>query len=99
MVGFLLRGIKELFPRLFRAGSQCLPLIERLRANLSGVVHPHQARGMFALASAERGLIVTDRRGGSRCRVGERCRFACQLPKPLVDSTQKAIDARKGASR
>ena len=99
MIRLFLRGTEQLFSRPLRPGSQCLSLIERLSAHLSGVVHPHQARSMLALASAERGLIVADRRGGSRCRVGERYRFACQLPKPLVDSTQKAIDARQGASR
>ena len=72
MIRFLLRGIEELLARLVRAGSQCLPLIERLRANLSGVVHPHQARSMLALADAQRGLVVANRRGGSRCYFGVR---------------------------
>jgi hypothetical protein len=50
MVCFLLRGTEELLSRLIRAGSQCLSLIEGLRADLSSVIHPHQARGMLALA-------------------------------------------------
>jgi hypothetical protein len=72
MIRFLLRGIEELLARLVRASSQCLPLIEGLRADLSGVVDPHQARGMFALASAERGLVVANRWGGPRRCFGER---------------------------
>jgi hypothetical protein len=71
MVCFLLRGTEELLSRLIRAGSQCLSLIEGLRADLSGVVHPHQARGMLALAWAQRRLIVTDRRGRSRRSLGQ----------------------------
>jgi hypothetical protein len=99
MVCFLLRGAEELLSRLLRAGSQCLSLIEGLCADLSGVVHPHQARGMLALAWAQCRLIVADRRGGSRCCFGERYGFARQLTKPLVDATQKAVDAAKGSSR
>ena len=71
MVCFLLRGTEKLLARLIRAGGQCLSLIQGLRADLSCVVHPHQARSMLTLLCAQRRLFVADCRRGPRCGLGQ----------------------------
>ena len=40
----LVRGLFHFLPNPGQAGRESLPLIQRLGAHLSGVIHPHQAR-------------------------------------------------------
>ena len=53
----LARRLLQLPARLRIARGKCLPLIQRLRANLAHMVHPHQPRRMRPVLLAQRRLF------------------------------------------
>ncbi len=62
LVGGMLHGLAY----LRQLGGQRLALIERLGADLAGVVDAHQAGDMAGLVVAQRRLVLQDRRRGAR---------------------------------
>ena len=54
MIGLLPAGCQEHFAHPGVTGGQCLAVIEPLCGDLAGVVHPHQRRGLAALALPQR---------------------------------------------
>ena len=50
MIDFFCGGLLHLLAHVGELGGQGLALVQRLGADFAGVVDPHQARHMFALA-------------------------------------------------
>ena len=64
MISFFLCCAQQVLPRVVGACYQSLPLIERLGADLAGVIHSHQPRRMCPLARTQLRFLVPCSRGG-----------------------------------
>ena len=94
MVCLLARGFLELLAQPLVAGGQRLRGVERLRADLADMVHPHQRAREPAFG------LVQLRRLGHGLRVGARCRPAGMVVAPdgaqaLVHDRHQAVDRRE----
>ena len=93
MVVLLGRGLFHLLAHVGQLRGQRLALIERLGADLAGVVDAHQARRQFALGGIEIGL-GHGRGGIGPLRLGRRAEDRAQ---GLVQATEQLIEGCVGA--